>query len=154
MKWSVDCISKRSVLKRTLMKLTASDRSAMIRLASSLPKGSDERRAILAGLKKTASGSLGDYLQEWLKEIGKALGGQTETDAFSMKPGVYGAFEAGAVVKGIRLDFSKGIAEFMWTIEDDEGSQPLIGISQLMRMSPRKVAGAVERAFAGLPQVR
>ena len=34
--------------------LTASDRSALIRLASSLPKGSEERRAILAGLKQAA----------------------------------------------------------------------------------------------------
>lgn len=33
-------------------KLTASDRSALIRLASTMPAGSDERRAILAGLKK------------------------------------------------------------------------------------------------------
>lgn len=33
---------------------TARDRSALIRLASSLPKGSGERRAILAGLKKTS----------------------------------------------------------------------------------------------------
>jgi len=32
--------------------LTASDRSSLIRLASSLEKGSDERKAILAGLKK------------------------------------------------------------------------------------------------------
>jgi len=32
--------------------LTASDRSALIRLASSLEKGSDERKAILAGLEK------------------------------------------------------------------------------------------------------
>lgn len=31
--------------------LTASDRSTLIRLASTLPKGSEERRAILAGLK-------------------------------------------------------------------------------------------------------
>lgn len=35
-----------------MRKLTASDRSALIRLASSLPKGSEERRAILAGLVK------------------------------------------------------------------------------------------------------
>jgi hypothetical protein len=31
--------------------LTASDRKSLIRLATELPKGSDERRAILAGLK-------------------------------------------------------------------------------------------------------
>lgn len=33
--------------------LTASDRSALIRLASSLPSGSEERKSILAGLKVT-----------------------------------------------------------------------------------------------------
>ena len=32
------------------MNLTATDRSALIRLASTLPKGSEERKAILAGL--------------------------------------------------------------------------------------------------------
>ena len=34
--------------------LTASDRSRLIRLASTLPKGSEERKAILSGLSKTA----------------------------------------------------------------------------------------------------
>ena len=34
--------------------LAASDRSALIRLAASLPKGSEERRTILAGLSKNA----------------------------------------------------------------------------------------------------
>ena len=37
--------------------LTASDRSALIKLASSLPKGSPERRTILAGLVKTSFSS-------------------------------------------------------------------------------------------------
>ena len=36
------------------MNLTATDRSALIRLASSLPKGSEERKTILAGLQKVA----------------------------------------------------------------------------------------------------
>ena len=35
--------------------LTASDRKNLIRLASTMPKGSQERRAILAGLKKASS---------------------------------------------------------------------------------------------------
>jgi len=35
--------------------LTASDRKSLIRLASSLPQGSSQRRAILAGLKKTSA---------------------------------------------------------------------------------------------------
>jgi hypothetical protein len=34
--------------------LTAADRSALIRLASTLPAGSEERRAILTGLKEAA----------------------------------------------------------------------------------------------------
>lgn len=35
--------------------LTASDRSALIKLASSLPQGDETRKAILAGLQQTAS---------------------------------------------------------------------------------------------------
>jgi hypothetical protein len=38
-------------------RMASSDRNALIRLASSLPKGSDERKAILAGLAKTKTGS-------------------------------------------------------------------------------------------------
>ena len=38
--------------------LTASDRASLIKLASSLPKGSPERKAILAGLVKTSSDEL------------------------------------------------------------------------------------------------
>ena len=34
--------------------LTAADRASLIRLASKMPKGSPERRAILSGLEKTA----------------------------------------------------------------------------------------------------
>lgn len=36
--------------------LTAADRSALIRLASTMEKGSPERKAILAGLEKTSAG--------------------------------------------------------------------------------------------------
>lgn len=37
------------------MRITASDRSSLIRLASELPAGSQERRAILSGLSKVAA---------------------------------------------------------------------------------------------------
>ena len=54
--------------------LTASDRSALIKLASTLPKGSPERKAILAGLGKKAD-SL-DSLEEYLeKDIEKCVYG-------------------------------------------------------------------------------
>ena len=46
------------------MNLTASDRKALIRLASSLPQGSDERKAILAGLKKTSGFA---EMKQWWK---------------------------------------------------------------------------------------
>ena len=47
------------------MNLTASDRKALIRLASTLPKGSQERRVILSGLKK-AAGKLRSFNQyDW-----------------------------------------------------------------------------------------
>jgi len=40
--------------------LTAADRSALIRLASALPAGSAERRAILSGLQGSATKTAGD----------------------------------------------------------------------------------------------
>ena len=39
---------------RIIMKLTAADRSSLLVLAASLPKGDTDRRVILAGLKKAA----------------------------------------------------------------------------------------------------
>jgi hypothetical protein len=44
--------------------LTAADRSSLIKLASSLEKGSEERKAILAGLAKVS------YLGAWAERIG------------------------------------------------------------------------------------
>ena len=42
--------------------LTASDRTSLIRLASSLPKGSPEKRAILEGLKKVSTAATIDHI--------------------------------------------------------------------------------------------
>ena len=57
--------------------LTASDRSALIRLASTLPAGSEERRAILKGLSnvvRTASVKLTpESLLEYLRESGDTV---------------------------------------------------------------------------------
>ena len=53
--------------------LTAQDRSALIRLASDLPEGSAERKAILAGLKKSAGANIREILQNhalWLSGEG------------------------------------------------------------------------------------
>ena len=48
------------------MNLTASDRKSLVRLASTLPKGSVERRAILAGLKKAED----KWIQDAVKRPG------------------------------------------------------------------------------------
>ena len=66
--------------------LTASDRASLIRLASSLPVGSAERKTVLAGLKKVseevqsydASADLRSALQA---EARKIWGGEYSTDA-------------------------------------------------------------------------
>jgi len=47
--------------------LTASDRKNLIRLAASLPKGSADRRAILAGLQKTSE----KWIQKAIKRPGR-----------------------------------------------------------------------------------
>jgi len=49
--------------------LTAADRSALIRLASTLPAGSPERKAILAGLSKSAFGGSKSLWNTLLKQL-------------------------------------------------------------------------------------
>jgi len=51
------------------MKISASDRSALIKLASELPVGSEERRAILAGLSKVGDLDLNELKQELQKKF-------------------------------------------------------------------------------------
>lgn len=46
--------------------LTAQDRASLIRLASSLPVGSEERKVILAGLEKSASMMGNDILNSFV----------------------------------------------------------------------------------------
>ena len=49
--------------------LTASDRKSLIRLASTMPKGSPERRAILAGLGDTWGRRLIELKAEYMREV-------------------------------------------------------------------------------------
>lgn len=58
-------------------KLTASDRRSLIRLASTLPKGSEERRAILSHLKKGMDFKRIDReMVNAAKEMGSLLAGR------------------------------------------------------------------------------
>jgi len=68
--------------------LTASDRSALIKLASSLPEGSPEKKAILAALQgssKSASG-LSDFDYEATAEARDHLIKLDETAILHLKP--------------------------------------------------------------------
>ena len=49
--------------------LTAADRSALIRLASTMPAGSEGRRAILAGLVRTSAHEIGYTGQVWTDRV-------------------------------------------------------------------------------------
>ena len=69
--------------------LTASDRSALFRLASTLPKGSPERKAILKGLSKSASMNdwgFDDFLPpSELVKRGEEAAGKIEQNAKNLK---------------------------------------------------------------------
>lgn len=82
--------------------LTASDRSSLIRLASSLPAGSEERRAILSGLR-----SASPDLEADLEKIRKGIDNLGEhLDKGDLKPGVKKALED---FLGARISLSNAI---------------------------------------------
>jgi hypothetical protein len=76
--------------------LTASDRSALIRLASTMEKGSESRRAILAGLQKTAADRVGPYIEfdgkVWVSQFGDTMlpSGWTRVTIANKKSGAPG----------------------------------------------------------------
>jgi hypothetical protein len=84
------------------MNLTASDRKALIRLASELPKGSDERKAILSGLNgsevRVASW---DTTQEARKEMSKSAEWLYQKLSRTVKAdyGGWGAIDAAKIAK-------------------------------------------------------
>ena len=71
------------------MKLTASDRSALIKLAGSLPSGSEERRAILAGLKSAAYSGPGGVTLFFPVQVGDSPG------TYSLFENTGGGYKAG-----------------------------------------------------------
>ena len=95
--------------------ITASDRKSLIRLASSLPKGDKSRRAILAGLKKTATDKLtlrlDPSIHQEINDIYKKLKFRTQLEAyedheyhgFKMKDDLYE--EGEQVYEGIPIGF-------------------------------------------------
>ena len=93
--------------------LTASDRSSLIRLASTLPAGSAERKAILAGLSKSAGtkeldllnrSELADYEEVTLRMV-KGF----EWQVFSLD-GVVRTVDVHSVVEGDKASFTESEA--------------------------------------------
>ena len=98
--------------------LTASDRSSLIRLASGLPVGSSERKAILAGLAqtKTASSNVVAYNLPGVHILGDAK--VTGNAKVSDKAKVYGnaRISGNAVILGGSWDGSEGeILSGIWS---------------------------------------
>ena len=88
-------------------KLTASDRKNLIRLASSLPKGSEERRAILAGLKSAY------FYHETMPRRGKPT--LFKGDLVMFKP--YGSPRVRGAIKALYTDRGVDFAD----IRGDDG---------------------------------
>lgn len=69
--------------------LTASDRTALIRLASELPKGSRERKAILAGLQRSpwalSKKECFAFMEGWFKEALRQANPNSLNDLDTMK---------------------------------------------------------------------
>ena len=96
--------------------LTASDRSALIRLAVTLPAGSGERRAILKGLdgfpNRKSGGHVGDSVKTMLEG---ALRTTADAQDFLSRNGVSGALArsvedaATALEKAVREAASTGL---------------------------------------------
>jgi hypothetical protein len=79
----------------------ASDRKSLIKLASELPKGSDERRAILAGLKQAAAFRRGDKVlvpagSEVMYEKKESWGGSLVTRTLKKETGFIVEEDVGA----------------------------------------------------------
>ena len=84
--------------------LTASDRSALIKLASSLPSGSPERKAILASLGKTANNS--SMLAESLKK---------KWSYVTYDPGLN---QGEANLGGLKITFYESVGSVIITIDE------------------------------------
>jgi TnpA family transposase len=84
--------------------LTASDRSALIKLASSLPSDSPERKAILASLGKTANNS--SMLAESLKK---------KWSYVTYDPGLN---QGEANLGGLKITFYESVGSVIITIDE------------------------------------
>ena len=141
------------------MKLTASDRKALIKLAGDLPKGSEERKAILAGLQKTAAQVNISSLSTLWKLFGLMLHfqddrvdarlfGKAEDDLAKKR---YNDRLLGLYALAVEQGFEPGmtIEEHMEDrgLERDESEVEGLGNPPLPRSFPSSVTKAIESLF-------
>ena len=72
--------SVQGIVTGDTVKITASDRKSLIRLAHSLPKGDKSRRAILAGLQKQGADSFSEVMKDAVRLFGNQVTLDEEMD--------------------------------------------------------------------------
>lgn len=113
--------------------LTASDRQSLIKLASGLPKGDETRKAILAGLKKTAyteKGGLG--LRTVVSDIATAKYSIQSSPRASLI--VYVEFEDGSLNEDMNVHLEKDGLSAM-DADGNDVSSSKVPVTALLKMS-------------------
>jgi len=143
--------------------LTASDRTALIRLAYEMPRGNQERRAILAGLKRVAMEHASeDAMKEYLKkhpgadpknhtvkknESGEGDGGGKMSDAVKKKLMGWASKVKGLTDKGKKTleELPENAAKFV--ADPEYRKETLTGAAKAMKEAPKKYAKEVVHHF-------
>lgn len=122
--------------------LTASDRSTLIKLASTMPKGSPERKAILAGLEKASRSRLLQKVRGMTNDERERLSfkDMAALDQEQYKPAV------DAIVRKVTSDIAKDINSAARKLD-------ILYIDTLsgeLRESPYKAQGLLEQVIPEL----
>lgn len=98
--------------------LTAADRSALIRLASSMDKGSPERKAILSALKgaSTPDGVIFKDKRRWMLDTSEPY----STPEIYARASPRGTPELKAIAKVVKRDMQKGLEMLQEYLEFNE----------------------------------
>lgn len=110
-----------------MRKLTASDRESLIKLASSLPKGDETRKAILSGLKTTSV----DKTASVLSTKARAVRDSMETILDSLEGD--GVFEPGDYYTMV-LKWHQFLISLKNTVPDFDDSGVLQDMTTLIRL--------------------
>lgn len=133
--------------------LTASDRRSLIRLASTMPVGSPERKAILAGLRLARSYK--DYVTDAKADGKKPM----EKDEWEARFGGGGGADSGSSPKEQVDTFSKSVKAINWKNTDSalaEVKQMVKGLDKFVKsalMGGDEVEDAVDEFKEGMEEV-